>query len=237
VPTVPVEVAVQPSASVVCTVTAVLLLTTIDCVMAPVDHNHDAAALAVRVTLPPVQNVVGPLGEIVAVGVETLTLVLLLTVGQLATKTETVSVIGSVLEASNVIVSPVVEPTIVPLVIAHAYVAPGTTGVDATWFVEFAQTLAGAVMTGVDGQPTTETATVLVLFALFASGVVLVTVAVLVSVVPLAGAVTLIVMTGAVPVAARLPRVHTIVVAPLQLHPVAVMLLSATPAGSVSVTV
>jgi hypothetical protein len=120
VTTVPLDVAVQPAASVVCTVTAVLVLTTIDCVVAPVDHTHDAALLAVSVTLPPAQNVVGPLGVIVAVGVDTLTFTLLLTVGQLVTNTETLSVIGSVVDASNEMTSFVLGPTIVPFVIVHA---------------------------------------------------------------------------------------------------------------------
>ncbi|HVR40068.1 MAG TPA: hypothetical protein VMU84_13305, partial [Thermoanaerobaculia bacterium] len=41
-------------------------LTVIACVVAPFDQSHDAPALAVSVTLPPAQNVVGPLGVIVA---------------------------------------------------------------------------------------------------------------------------------------------------------------------------
>ena len=40
----------------------------IACVVAPVDQRYDEAALAVSVTLPPSQNVVGPEGVIVAVG-------------------------------------------------------------------------------------------------------------------------------------------------------------------------
>jgi hypothetical protein len=43
-------------------------LTVIDCVVAPVDQSHDVAALAERVTLPPLQNVVGPLGVMVGFG-------------------------------------------------------------------------------------------------------------------------------------------------------------------------
>lgn len=39
--------------------------TVIDCVVAPFDHKLPVAALEVRVTLPPVQKVVGPLAEIV----------------------------------------------------------------------------------------------------------------------------------------------------------------------------
>src|SRR5439155_27250945 len=41
--------------------------TVIDCVVAPVDHRYDAPLLAVRVTEPPGQNVVGP--EAVMAGV------------------------------------------------------------------------------------------------------------------------------------------------------------------------
>lgn len=35
-------------------------VTVIDCVVAPFDHRYEAEAGAVSVTLPPVQNVVGP---------------------------------------------------------------------------------------------------------------------------------------------------------------------------------
>ena len=40
----------------------------IDWVVAPFDHRYELAALAVSVTLPPAQRVVGPLAVIVAVG-------------------------------------------------------------------------------------------------------------------------------------------------------------------------
>lgn len=38
------------------------------CVVAPVDHSHDVPALAVSTTDPPWQNVVGPPGVTVAIG-------------------------------------------------------------------------------------------------------------------------------------------------------------------------
>ncbi len=44
------------------------MLTVIACVVAPVDQRYDEPLLAVSVTLPPVQNVVGPPAVIVAVG-------------------------------------------------------------------------------------------------------------------------------------------------------------------------
>jgi hypothetical protein len=43
-------------------------LTTIDCVIAPVDQRYEAPFDAVSVTLPPAQNVVGPPAVMVAVG-------------------------------------------------------------------------------------------------------------------------------------------------------------------------
>ena len=44
------------------------MLTTIDDVVAPLDHRYEDPALEVSVTLPPAQNVVGPPALIVAVG-------------------------------------------------------------------------------------------------------------------------------------------------------------------------
>ena len=41
-------------------------LTVMDCVEAPLDQSHDVPLLAVSVTLPPLQKVVGPEGVIVA---------------------------------------------------------------------------------------------------------------------------------------------------------------------------
>ena len=40
----------------------------IDCVVAPLDHRYDAPLLAVSVTEPPAQKLVGPLGVMVAIG-------------------------------------------------------------------------------------------------------------------------------------------------------------------------
>ena len=45
-----------------------LEFTVIDGVVAPLDHRYELPALAVSVTLPPAQNVVGPPAVIVAVG-------------------------------------------------------------------------------------------------------------------------------------------------------------------------
>ena len=68
------EVALQPAPSVTVTLYAPALLTVMLCVVAPVDQSHDAPALAVRVTLPPVQKDVGPDGVMVGVaGVRTFT--------------------------------------------------------------------------------------------------------------------------------------------------------------------
>jgi hypothetical protein len=45
-----------------------LAVATIDCVVAPDDHEYDVPPDAVRVTLPPAQKVVGPPAVMVAVG-------------------------------------------------------------------------------------------------------------------------------------------------------------------------
>lgn len=111
---------------------------------------------------------------------------------------------------------------------------------EAVWPVELAHTLGGAVMAGVAGQPTTLTATLLELFAVLTSGVVVLTAAVLVRVVPLAGAVTPIVRAGAVDAAASGPAFseQVMVVVPLQVQLASVpLLVSVTPGGSVSTTV
>jgi len=59
---------VQPFASVVVTVYVPEVETVIAAVVAPVDQRYDVPPEAVSVTLPPAQNVVAPLGVIVAVG-------------------------------------------------------------------------------------------------------------------------------------------------------------------------
>ena len=59
----------QPPESVTVTLKVPLAFTTIDCVMEPFDHEYDVPGLAVSVTLPPAQNVVGPDAVMLAVGV------------------------------------------------------------------------------------------------------------------------------------------------------------------------
>ena len=62
------EVAEQPLAFVTATLKLPVALTVIDCVVAPFDHKYDEPAEAVSVTELPAQNVVGPEGVIVAIG-------------------------------------------------------------------------------------------------------------------------------------------------------------------------
>jgi len=139
------DVAVQPDASVTVTVNVPDALTVIDCVVAPLDHKYDAPPVAVSVTLPGVQNVVGPDGVIVAVA------------GAIGTTWEPVKVPHECVTvrpstavplapAVNVIVSAVDEDVIVPPVMVHAYEAPLTSGVEAVFPVELGQTLDGAVI-------------------------------------------------------------------------------------------
>src|SRR5260221_11935849 len=61
-------VAVQPLALPTVTLKLPLALTVMACVVAPFDQRYDEALLAVSVTLPPAQNVVGPPAVIVATG-------------------------------------------------------------------------------------------------------------------------------------------------------------------------
>ena len=66
----------QPFESVTVTVKLFVALTVIARVVAPFDQEYDAPLLAVSVTEPPAQNVVGPLGVMVALsGVLTVTAV------------------------------------------------------------------------------------------------------------------------------------------------------------------
>lgn len=68
VTTVAADVAEHPLPSVTVTEYEPDELTVIDCVVAPLLHNHDVPADAVSITEPPAQNVVGPPAVIVAVG-------------------------------------------------------------------------------------------------------------------------------------------------------------------------
>lgn len=96
------EVAEHPLPSVTWTVRVSLVVTTTDCDVEPSDQSHELPALAVRVTLPPAQNVVGPLGVIVGADGAGLTVT---TVG------DEVAVQPSALVTSTVMVS-FVETTI-----------------------------------------------------------------------------------------------------------------------------
>ena len=89
VTTVAADVATQPAASVTSTVSVSVAEMITDCVVAPLDQSQDVPLFAFRVTLPPAQNVVGPDGVIVAVGVETFTVKTVVAVGQLVTNTST----------------------------------------------------------------------------------------------------------------------------------------------------
>ena len=98
----------------------------IDCVVAPVDHKNDVPAEAVRVTLPPLQNVVGPLDVIVAVGTAfTATVVEVLALQPFTSVTWTeyvvVEVGDTVIDAD---VAPVDQRNVVPPVAVSVALAP-----------------------------------------------------------------------------------------------------------------
>ena len=57
----------HPAALLTVTLKLPVLFTTMLCIVSPLFHKYDAAALEVNVTLPPSQNVVGPPGVIVGV--------------------------------------------------------------------------------------------------------------------------------------------------------------------------
>jgi len=103
----------------------------------------------VSVTLPPVQKLVGPLAVAVGVNAPTATLALPLLLQPFAV-TLTLSVIGPVAPAVNVIALVPWPPVIVAFVAVQAYVAPEVAVTLALLFA-FAQTLAGAVIVALGG--------------------------------------------------------------------------------------
>jgi hypothetical protein len=113
------EVALQPLALVTVTLYEPEAVTLIDCVVAPFDQSHDAPELAVSVTEPPVQNVVGPEGVIAAAGSGLTFTVFELVTEQPGFVTVTVSVTGCVPLGVNVTVG-VFDDRSVPLVMVHA---------------------------------------------------------------------------------------------------------------------
>jgi hypothetical protein len=95
-------------------------LTTIDCVVAPVDHTLPLAELDVSVTLSPAQNVVGPDALIVGVAGATLNITFVVAFAEqpfLLTMTD--SVTGPVVPALYVIAFVPAPAVIAPLVIDH----------------------------------------------------------------------------------------------------------------------
>ena len=94
----------QPVPSVTTTLYEPLADTVIDWVVAPFDHAYDAPAVAVSVTLPPVQKLVGPFGVIVGAKAPTETVAVPLFVQPLPSVIETLSVTGDEEVGWNVIV-------------------------------------------------------------------------------------------------------------------------------------
>ena len=122
----------QPVLSVTTTLYEPAAFTVIDCVVEPFDHAYDAPAVAVNVTLPPVQKLVGPLAVIAGVNEPTLTEAVPLFEQPLPSVTETFSPTADEDEALNVIAFVPLPETIEPLVIVQLYVAvPLATGTDA----------------------------------------------------------------------------------------------------------
>ena len=122
-----------------------LFETVIFCVVAAFDHRYDAPAVAVSVTLPPVQKLVGPLAVIVGENAPTLTVVVPVAVQLLALVTVTDNEMADEDAGANVMLFVFVAPVIVPLVIVHAYVLPATLGTDAVAVLP-AHILAGALI-------------------------------------------------------------------------------------------
>ena len=117
----------------------------IDCVVAPLDQRYDAPDVAVSVTLPPVQKLVGPLAVMIGVKAPTLT-VAVPVFGQLfASVTETFNVTADEDVGLHVIAFVPLPDTIVPLVIVHVKVPPAIEGTDADAVLP-AQTLDGALI-------------------------------------------------------------------------------------------
>ena len=92
----------------------------------------------------PGQTVVGP--EMVTVGNGTTAMLFVPGTTHEPLVTVTFSVTGPVAAAVKVMAFVFDGPSIVPLAMLQAYVAPGTSGTDAAWPLLLSQTLAGAVM-------------------------------------------------------------------------------------------
>lgn len=139
------EVPVQPVVSVTVTLYEPLVFTVIDCVVAPVDHRYDWPALAISVTLLPLQKLTGPDVAIAGVNAPTLTVAVSLLEQPLVSLTETDNATAAAEVAWNVMV-PVPAPLmIVPLEIVQAIVLPAADGTDAEPVLP-AHMLDGAVM-------------------------------------------------------------------------------------------
>ena len=121
----------QPVASITVTLYEPEVDTVIDCVVAPVDQLYLLPALAVRVTLPPVQKLVGPPAVIIGVKAPTVTFAVPLFAQPFASVTETFNVTADDDVGLNVIAFVPLPDTIVPLVIVQLNVPLAIAGTDA----------------------------------------------------------------------------------------------------------
>ena len=129
-------------------------MTLIDCVVAPFDHRNVEPVEAVRVTWPPLQNVIGPLAVMLADGaaVADTFVELLLVQPPFATVTLRPTVPAAV--AVNVMLFVPLPAVIVPFVSDHEYVAP-VCAVTLAVAAAFVHIVDGAVIAGDTGAFTT----------------------------------------------------------------------------------
>lgn len=135
----------QPVASVTVTLYEPEVETVIDCAVAPLDQRYLLPALAVRVTLPPVQKLVGPPAVIIGVNAPTLTFAVPLFAQPFASATETFNVTADDDVGLKVIAFVPLPDTMVPLVIVQLNVPFAIAGTDADAVLP-AHTLDGALI-------------------------------------------------------------------------------------------
>jgi len=126
------------------------VVTVIDCVVALFDQRYDVPAVAVSVTLPPLQKVVGPLGVIVGTNVPSGTVALLFALQPFASVMWTVSPTLPLPFGVKLMVFVPAPAVIVAFVAPQVKVAPALAGTDAM-VLTFAQADAGAELVAFGG--------------------------------------------------------------------------------------